>query len=142
MADAPASGAGARKGVKVQVLSFARVSKGGVTRPADLFAALGRRYGGGMNRSTASWSIVGALVILGVGGVSLAHAEKRAEPIVPPGTATWSYLCFSGNSASEVMEKANRAGAQGWEMVSAAPGNHGAIWCFRQPRWARPQPVD
>jgi hypothetical protein len=94
-----------------------------------------------MNRTTASWSIVGVL-LLGLAGTTLAWAEKRPDPVVPPGIATWSYLCFSGNSASEVMEKANRAGAQGWEMVSAAPGNHGAIWCFRQPQWARPVPVD
>jgi hypothetical protein len=95
-----------------------------------------------MNRTQASWSIIGALVLLGVGGASLAHAEKRTDPVAPPGVGTWSYLCFSGSSASEVMEKANRAGAQGWEMVSAAPGNHGSIWCFRQPHWARPLPVD
>jgi hypothetical protein len=99
-----------------------------------------------MNRSTSLWTILGALVILGAAAtlarVSLARAESRDPAIVPPGTATWSYLCFSSSSAKDVMEKANRAGAQGWEMVSAGPGNGGTIWCFRQPRWARPQPVD
>lgn len=89
---------------------------------------------------------MGALVILGtaaavLGPVHLARAEQR-DPVVPPGTPTWAYLCFSSSSAKDVMEKANRAGAQGWEMVSAGPGSGGTIWCFRQPRWARPQPVD
>jgi|GEM_PF-1236118 len=100
-----------------------------------------------MNRRTSLWSILGALVILGGAAAALApaafaRAEQSAEPIAAPGTATWSYLCFSSSSAKDVMEKANRAGAQGWEMVSAGPGNGGTIWCFRQPRWARPQPVD
>jgi len=88
-----------------------------------------------MNRSIVTWAIV--LAVLAIGAVAFARSEPR-DPVPPPGIATWSYLCFSGNTAKEVMEKANRAGAQGWEMVSAAPGSQGSIWCFRQPQWARP----
>ena len=87
-------------------------------------------------------SMLGALLILGIAAAAFAGTKQRSDPVAPPGTATWSYLCFAANSASDVMEKANRAGAQGWEMVSAGQGHQGAIWCFRQPQWARPQPVD
>jgi len=95
-----------------------------------------------MIRSTTIWSVLGALAVVGTLTVALAESKKRSDPVVPPGIATWSYLCFSAHSASEVMEKANRAGAQGWEMVSAANGHGGAIWCFRQPQWARPLPTE
>ena len=84
----------------------------------------------------------GASIACRIAAAAFAGTKQRPDPVVPPGTATWSYLCFAANSANEVMEKANRAGAQGWEMVSAAQGHQGAIWCFRQPQWARPQPVD
>lgn len=95
-----------------------------------------------MNQSKLTWSILGALAILGVAAMAFARTQAPSDPVAPPGTATWSYLCFNGDSAKEVMEKANRAGAQGWEMVSAAPGERGAIWCFRQPKWARPLPTE
>jgi len=95
-----------------------------------------------MNRSKFTWSLLGALAVLGLGAAALARTQAPSDPIVPPGTPTWSYLCFTSDSAKEVMEKANRAGAQGWEMVSAAPGENGAIWCFRQPKWARPLPQE
>lgn len=101
-----------------------------------------------MNYRIATYAVLLGLGLgLGYTGAQLvprAYAQggaDRVEPGPAPGVATWAYLCFSGSTSSEVMDKANRAGAQGWELVSAAPGHGGSVWCFRQPRWARPLPA-
>lgn len=96
-----------------------------------------------ITRTTITLAAVAVVTSLG----ALAHSGlARAEP--QPMTArsaastvpTWAYLCFEGRTAAEVMTKANEAGARGWELTTAAPGERGPIWCFRQPRWSRPEP--
>lgn len=52
-------------------------------------------------------------------------------------TQRFAYLCVDAASAEDLHEKANQAGARGWQMVSGAtrPGSAGGmVWCFRQPR--------
>lgn len=73
------------------------------------------------------------------GGLLAAQAWADHSRVTVP---TWSYLCFEGEGAADVMEKANQAGARGWEMVSAGLTRGGTVWCFRQPRWARPVPAE
>lgn len=48
----------------------------------------------------------------------------------------WEYFCFAEDRPEKVVERANAAGARGWEMVAAAArsGDGDPIWCFRLPR--------
>ena len=49
----------------------------------------------------------------------------------------FAYLCVEAASAEDLHEKANQAGARGWQMVSGAAragGAGGMVWCFRQAR--------
>lgn len=55
-----------------------------------------------------------------------------------PRPAPRAYLCFDGADAGEVMRKANEAGERGWQLVAAAPGRRGSVWCFEQLKAARP----
>ena len=50
-------------------------------------------------------------------------------------TQRWEYHCTEGFNAPTIMERANHAGASGWEMVGAvaSPRTHG-LWCFKRPR--------
>lgn len=49
--------------------------------------------------------------------------------------AHWAYFCFNATTAEDIHEKANAAGAKGWEMVSAGAAPSGeVIWCFRKLR--------
>jgi hypothetical protein len=84
---------------------------------------------------------VPAALVGAAGGVSLAEARTANAPATVQALPTWAYLCVEGRSSREVMEKANYAGAQGWELVAAAPGEDASVWCFRQARWARPEPT-
>lgn len=43
----------------------------------------------------------------------------------------WEYFCFSELGADDIAQKANVAGAEGWEMVSGA-GENGDTWCFKR----------
>lgn len=67
------------------------------------------------------------------GSRSSAVPSARAEDeVVGP---RWAYYCFQEGNAEQVNYKANAAGARGWELVTAGPGDDGvAVWCFRQPR--------
>lgn len=70
-------------------------------------------------------------------GVGIAQAQSRILP--PAAPAARAYLCFEGTTASEVMNKANEAGARGWRMVAASSQARTTIWCFEQLSGARPQ---
>jgi hypothetical protein len=66
----------------------------------------------------------------------VAGASNLAVPKAQAARAAerWAYFCFEASSADDVHNKANAAGARGWEMVSSASGPNGqTIWCFRQP---------
>jgi len=69
----------------------------------------------------------------------IAVAEARVDEQSLPGIAPQrAYLCFEGGTATEVMAKANEAGARGWRLVAAAPGQANGIWCFEQYGASRP----
>jgi hypothetical protein len=81
--------------------------------------------------------LVGLLTMGCVSGcVGSAGSKGPAEPREPePHTGSrWAYFCFEESDVNDVNFKANAAGVNGWEMVAAANGNQGAIWCFRQVR--------
>jgi hypothetical protein len=88
-----------------------------------------------MNRS-----VIVASLVAGALAVALTSLAQAKSAVVPPPPASWSYLCFDANGAKEVMEKANKAGARGWELVGASPSStrRSSTWCFKQPSWARP----
>jgi len=61
-------------------------------------------------------------------GVKSAQAEAGSSD------ERWAYLCIDARTAGDVHVKANAAGAEGWDMVSAGQGDEGQlIWCFRRP---------
>jgi hypothetical protein len=80
--------------------------------------------------------LLAATLLLIAGGKVDAQAEN--SPVVAPERA---YLCFQGATANEVMKKANEAGARGWRLVAAAPGNQNSIWCFEHFGTSRPAEV-
>lgn len=66
-----------------------------------------------------------------------------SRAVVPPAKASyvveqrWEYFCFAEDRADKVNERANAAGARGWELVAAAApasGEGDPVWCFRLPR--------
>lgn len=90
-----------------------------------------------MTKRTALFLVVGF-----VGGCG---ASAIVPLVVPPAhaqtTTRWEVFCAetdardSEGTASAVMTVGNRAGAEGWELVSA-PGNlyaHYSIACFKRP---------
>lgn len=61
--------------------------------------------------------------------------------VVPPASAQqaatltrWEYLCIEEYGATAIMEKANPAGAQGWEMVGGDGAGVQTSWCFKRPK--------
>jgi hypothetical protein len=73
--------------------------------------------------------------MMGIGlALGLAIGCAAAPFVVPPARAgtnpqKWEYMCFQENERPVVAEKANKAGAEGWEMAL----NEGAFWCFKRP---------
>lgn len=82
---------------------------------------------------------VGMVALLVAATLLVSEARVEAGPQnLPVVTPERAYLCFDGSSASDVMTKANEAGARGWRLVTAAPGPHGSVWCFEQLGATRP----
>ena len=69
----------------------------------------------------------GAGCAAGAGGYGIRSAGAAAS-------GEWAYFCFQATSADDIHVKANRAGAEGWDMVASANHEEGAVWCFRKPR--------
>jgi len=68
-----------------------------------------------------------------VGALASPHIVPTASAATNP--TKWGYKCFREISVSTVESKANKAGAEGWELVAAAtPGVNNAPmnWCFKQ----------
>jgi hypothetical protein len=59
-----------------------------------------------------------------------------AQLVIPPATAQvtqrWGYLCIEEYGADDVTEVANRAGAEGWEIVGVGGTGINQIWCFKR----------
>lgn len=62
-------------------------------------------------------------------GPSLAEAQ-------PPKKSQWQYQCFTASGVTQVTERANKMGQQGWELVTSA-GGHETLWCFKRPLWKK-----
>lgn len=81
-----------------------------------------------------------ASVVFAVGCVAGATASNWAVPKARAAEGEgqrFAYLCVDALSADELHEKANQAGARGWQMVAGASNTadgRGMVWCFRQPR--------
>jgi hypothetical protein len=78
-----------------------------------------------------------ALFVAGcvAGASSLAVPKARAAPTTGE-EQHFAYFCFDAASAEDIHEKANAAGARGWQMVSgvARADGQGMVWCFKQAR--------
>jgi len=82
------------------------------------------------------------LLGVGISAVFVAGCVAGASSLVVPrakaaeGDAQrFAYFCFDASSTEDLQEKANQAGARGWQMVSGvAKEGGGMVWCFRQPR--------
>jgi hypothetical protein len=73
-----------------------------------------------------------AVYVLGCATARIIEPRASAQAM-PPGAQRWEYLCLDGYNAETINQRANEAGAQGWEMAAAlgsdrAPG----LWCFRR----------
>lgn len=61
-------------------------------------------------------------------GVARAKAAEGEAP-------RFAYLCVDASSSEDLHEKANQAGARGWQMVGGTTKPDGQmVWCFRQSR--------
>ena len=64
-----------------------------------------------------------------------AAVAQNAGP--PRGGPRWSYYCMKEDDVTSISDIANRAGANGWELVaSSLAGGHdlsSPIWCFKRP---------
>lgn len=89
-----------------------------------------------------SFSLVFVLGFLAAQLVPSAQAarEKRdhveAPALVAP-TPTWEYICYRAELTLDLLEVANQAGEQGWEMVGTdGQGARSPVWCFKRRRAA------
>src|SRR5262245_27029376 len=71
------------------------------------------------------------LVGCAVGGASSRFVVPPANAQQAANTTRWEYFCIDGFNPTE---KANQAGAQGWEMVAVGGGQPNATWCFKRQR--------
>jgi hypothetical protein len=69
---------------------------------------------------------LGGLMLAEVGGVSADSPPKKSQ---------WQYQCFQAEGVTQVTERANKMGAQGWEMVTSAGTKAETLWCFKRPLW-------
>ncbi len=77
----------------------------------------------------------GSIVALSVAaGVVIGCAVASSPLVFPPARAgttpqKWEYTCFKETNLNEITKKSNRAGSQGWEMVTVMDFR----WCFKRP---------
>jgi hypothetical protein len=93
-----------------------------------------------MMRATKSVSL-GIVFLVGcaVGGAS-SHFVAPPARAAAPNPATWEHYCIRGSSG--ISDKANKLGAEGWEMAAAAGAGAGDgvlkemefVFCFKRPR--------
>jgi hypothetical protein len=79
-----------------------------------------------MNRPMVLLFLVGCAT--GAVGSNLTSQLASAQA-PPPGATRWQYKCFPGIRWSQL----DQIGAQGWEMVTYAPGGDGSDGCFKRP---------
>jgi hypothetical protein len=86
-----------------------------------------------------SFSIVFILGFVAAQLVPGAQAGKKrtridVPPLVAP-TPTWEYICYRAELTLDLLDVANQAGEQGWEMVGTdGQGARSPVWCFKRRR--------
>jgi hypothetical protein len=76
-------------------------------------------------------SLAGAYIL---GCATSSYVEPPAaaqQQYTPPVGHRWAYFCTEGRNAQTINERANAAGAEGWEMVTSGVDRLG-IWCFKR----------
>jgi len=65
-----------------------------------------------------------------------ADAPKLVAPI-----PKWEYICYRAELTHKLVEVANQAGEEGWEMVGTdGQGTRPSIWCFKRRKNAPIEP--
>jgi hypothetical protein len=79
-----------------------------------------------------SGALVAVMFIVGcaVGG---AASRLLVQTAAAQTIKRWDYLCFEELGAKEIMAKAKRVGAEGWEMVVADSVQTRQVVCFKRP---------
>jgi hypothetical protein len=76
-----------------------------------------------------------AMAIVFLVGCAVGGSASRF--VVPPAQAQnaqrWDYFCFEEYRAEDIMRKAKKAGADGWEMVLADGMGSFPTICFKRP---------
>lgn len=79
-------------------------------------------------KNTATLSLLAAFAMGCVAARAFVVPPARAQ-----GVQRWEYLCIREGLAEELATKANKAGAQGWELVGGGTAMGWANWCFKRP---------
>jgi hypothetical protein len=80
--------------------------------------------------------IIITVFVLGafIGGLALAcTAAVSADS--PPKKSQWQYQCFQAEGVTQVTDRSNKMGQQGWELVTSAGTKAETLWCFKRPLW-------
>jgi hypothetical protein len=76
-------------------------------------------------------------------GASASHPsapELDAPSLVAP-IPKWEYICYRAELTHKLVEVANQAGEDGWEMVGTdGQGPRPSIWCFKRRKNAQVEP--
>lgn len=78
------------------------------------------------------FAVCAAVSTLVLGELESVSADSTAKD------AQWQYQCFEAKGVTQVTERANTMGEQGWELVTAAGMKGETLWCFKRPLW-KPQ---
>jgi hypothetical protein len=82
----------------------------------------------------------GVLFLFGcaTGGVASHYVATASAASKSKGDTEWSYLCFQSDDVERIEKNANKAGAVGWELVTAGLSGgsqfSSPIWCFKRSR--------
>jgi hypothetical protein len=77
--------------------------------------------------------VLGSVLFIFGCAVGGAASQLVVPPASAAGTQRWDYFCFEEWGASEIMAKAQQAGAAGWEMVLADSLQARQSVCFKRP---------
>jgi hypothetical protein len=79
------------------------------------------------------------VLLLAVVFLAGCEASRVAQVMVPPAHAgepaqRWEYACTLADAVDQFPARANKFGAQGWEIAGSGPSAMGqGFWCFKRP---------
>ena len=81
-------------------------------------------------------AIIVAVFLVGafVAGTFISEANRVAAD-GPPKKSQWQYQCFQATGVTEVTDRSNKMGQQGWELVTSAGTKGSTLCCFKRPLW-------